>query len=169
LARADVDLSTLAAPSLRRRAACLLYELVVLFGVGLIPAVLSTGITHLLGSGLAQQLVIQLVGFLSFGAYFVWMWRHGGQTLPMQTWRIRLVTAEGQPLSTAQACRRYLLAWLWVAPPMLLAYLAGWHRWWALGATAAWASLYGAWVWRQPQRQFLHDVLCGTRLVQLPR
>lgn len=165
----ETDPVTLPAPSLRRRAACLLYELVILFGVGLIPAVLSTGISRLIGPGLTQQLVIQVIGFLSFGTYFVWMWRHGGQTLPMQTWRIRLVTAAGQPLSTALACKRYLLCWLWVAPPMLAAYLAGWHRWWALGATAAWATLYGAWAWIRPQRQFLHDVLCGTRLVQLPR
>lgn len=146
-----------------------MYELVILFGVGLIPAVLATAVTRMSNPGLAQQLAVQVVGFLCFGVYFVWMWRHGGQTLPMQTWRIRLVTADGRPLSTGLACRRYVLAWLWVAPPMLTAYLAGWHRWWALGATATWAVLYGGWTWLQPHRQFPHDVLCGTRLVQLPR
>jgi uncharacterized RDD family membrane protein YckC len=160
-------LTAIKVPSLRRRAACMLYELVILFGVGLVPAVLSTLIERSLGSSPLETVLVQAVGFLCFGLYFVWMWRKTGQTLPMQTWRIRLVRTDGQPITQQQACMRYALSWLWVAPAVLAAFLAGWSRWEALSAVAVWAALYGAWALMLPERQFLHDVICGTRLVEL--
>jgi uncharacterized RDD family membrane protein YckC len=33
--------------------------------------------------------------FIVLGAYFAWYWLHGGQTLAMQTWKIRLSTPDG--------------------------------------------------------------------------
>lgn len=165
---AAAEWAALPTPGLRRRAACLLYEVVVLFGVALVPGVLATAANRLVAPAL-QPLLEQLIGFLCFGVYFVWMWTHSGQTLPMQTWGIRVVTQEGHPLSTGRALVRYLAAWLWVLPAIVVAHLAGWHRWQALGAAAAWAACYGAAAALQPQRQFLHDVLSRTRLVALPR
>ena len=41
--------------------------------------------------------------FLVLGAYFVWFWSRGGQTLAMQTWHIRLVTRDGAPVSRLRA------------------------------------------------------------------
>lgn len=146
----------------------MLYELVILFGVGLVPATLSTLITTAVAPGVMEQLLVQGVGFLCFGIYFVWMWHSKGQTLPMQTWRIRLLNREGRCLTLRQASLRYAVAWLWVAPAVLLAFLAGWSRWQALGAVAAWAVCYGTWALMLPQRQFLHDMICGTRLVEVP-
>jgi uncharacterized RDD family membrane protein YckC len=155
-------------PSLRRRAACLLYELVVLFGVALLPGLLSTWASRFVPAA-SQTAAMQFIGFACFGLYFVWMWTHSGQTLPMQTWRIQLVTEEGHLPSTGRALLRYLAGWLWVAPAVVPAHLLGWQRWWALGATAAWACCYGAAALLLPGRQFLHDTLCKTRLVTLPR
>lgn len=160
-------LAALPSASLRRRAACLLYEVVVLFGVALVPGFVAT-LVGAVAPVAAQPVLGQAIGFLCFGAYFVWMWVHGGQTLPMQTWRLRLVTGEGKSLTLQRAVGRYLAAWLWVLPAILVAHAAGWTRWPALGAAAAWAGVYGAAAWWLPQRQFLHDVLCRTRLVELP-
>ena len=39
-----------------------------------------------------------------------WFWTHGGQTLGMKTWRIRLVNENGSVLSWGQALLRYLCA-----------------------------------------------------------
>lgn len=156
------------APSLRRRAACLLYEIVVLFGVALVPGAIATATNRFTPANL-QSAVEQAIGFLCFGAYFVWMWTHSGQTLPMQTWRIRLVTREGHTLSTHQAVLRFLLAWMWVLPAILVAHAAGWQRWTALGATALWALCYGVSARWLPERQCLHDVLCRTKLICWPR
>jgi uncharacterized RDD family membrane protein YckC len=82
----------------------------------------------------------------ALGLYFVWLWHRNGQTLAMQTWRIRLVTvADGQPPSIQRAMVRYLLAW-----PSILS-VAG----------LAWALF-------DRDRQFLHDRLAGTRLTFAP-
>lgn len=162
------ELAALPTPSLRRRAASLLYEGVVLFGVSLLPGILATVAVGLAPRALPADWLAQAIGFLCFGLYFTWCWTRSGQTLPMQTWRIRLVTTDGQPLSPRQAWLRYLVAWLWVAPAIVLAHLAGWDRGWALGAAVVWALLYGSLAAFSRHRQFLHDALCGTRLVQLP-
>jgi hypothetical protein len=33
--------------------------------------------------------------FAILALYFIWFWRHGGQTLAMKTWRIKLVSKDG--------------------------------------------------------------------------
>lgn len=81
--------------------------------------------------------------FAVLGAYFVWYWRHGGQTLAMQTWKIRLTASNGTPPSLARLTLRYVLAW-----PSIIYLCAG----------LLWALF-------DRDRQFLHDRLAGTRLV----
>lgn len=86
---------------------------------------------------------LQLWDLAWIGAYYVWFWTHGGQTLPMQTWRIRLVRADdGGAVGTIRALHRYTLAVLGFA---------------ALGLGFAWALV-------DRDRQFLHDRLSGTAL-----
>lgn len=83
--------------------------------------------------------------FLVLAVYFVWFWRQRGQTLAMKTWRIRLEPADrDRRITVGQALLRYSLAW-----PCVLT-----------GIGIAWALL-------DPDRQFLHDRLSGTRLVRL--
>jgi uncharacterized RDD family membrane protein YckC len=77
------------------------------------------------------------------GAYFAWFWTHGGQTLPMKTWRLRLVRGDGAPVSLPRAIHRYLLALLGL---------------FAMGLGFIWALF-------DRDRQFLHDRLAGTALV----
>jgi len=77
------------------------------------------------------------------GAYFVGFWTHGGQTLPMKTWHLRLVRRDGQPVGAVRALHRYLIAALGLA---------------AMGLGFAWALF-------DRDRQFLHDRLAGTALV----
>ena len=77
------------------------------------------------------------------GSYCVWFWSRGGQTLPMKTWGIRVVRWDGAPVGAARALHRYLLALLGLA---------------ALGLGYLWALA-------DRDRQFLHDRLAGTALV----
>lgn len=88
-------------------------------------------------------LLLWLHVFLAMGIYFVWYWRHGGQTLAMQTWKICIVSALGGPLQLWQAWLRYALAWAGI--------IFG-------GAGLLWALF-------DRDRQFLHDRLAGTRIV----
>jgi uncharacterized RDD family membrane protein YckC len=78
---------------------------------------------------------LQLFIVAVFAAYFLWCWLRGGQTLAMKAWGIRLVD-----VTPGKALLRFVLA------------LA------LLPASIAWALF-------DRDRQFLHDRLAGTRLV----
>jgi uncharacterized RDD family membrane protein YckC len=156
-------------PSLARRMACLLYEAMLLFGLALIPGVLGalfvaqTGQRHALQS----ETALRLYAFILYGVYFVWFWSRRGQTLAMQTWRIRVVTAAGAPLSQRRALARYLACCVaWFAVPTLLAGLLHWSPSTSLAALAVWCCIYPLLALLAPGRQFWHDRACGTRLVK---
>lgn len=131
---------------LRRRLASLLYESLLVLGV------LSVGfmVPHLaLGMGMGIVLpgpVLVIHVFVVLGAYFIWYWRRSGQTLAMQTWKLKLVARDGSAPATSQLVLRYFLCW-----PSLLFY----------GAGLLWALL-------DRDRQFLHDRLAGTRVIVAP-
>ncbi len=160
--------ATLPAPTLRRRLAAFVYEGVLLFGV-LMTAGLVYGLATQQRHGLVGMHGLQLFLFLVLGLYFSWFWSHGGQTIAMKTWHIRLLTQDGQPVPMARAWLRYVLSWVWFLPALLVAWLAGWHS----GAQVSAALLvgvlaYAALAGLNRQQQFLHDLLSRTRLVHLP-
>lgn len=83
-----------------------------------------------------------LISFVFFG----WFWTHGGQTLGMRAWRVRLVDADGAAPGWKRAGRRF--AWSMVS-------------WAALGSGFLWSLV-------DPRRRTWHDLLSGTRLVHIP-
>ena len=78
---------------------------------------------------------LQLFILVVLGAYFLWCWLRGGQTLAMRAWRIRLVD-----VTPRKALARFSLA-------------------------AALLPLSILWALVDRDRQFLHDRLAGTRLI----
>lgn len=86
--------------------------------------------------------MLQIYLFLALGAYYCWHWINVGQTLPMKTWRLRLVTSSGELLDYRRAILRYVLAWF-----SLLLFGAGF-----------------LWVFFDADGQFLHDRLLSTRI-----
>jgi uncharacterized RDD family membrane protein YckC len=155
----------LQAPALLRRLACFLYEGVLLFGVVMVAGLVYSVTTqqrHAL-SGLHG---LQAFVFVVLGAYFTWFWSRSGQTLAMQTWHIRLLSAHGEPVTRVRALCRYLLSWLWFLPALVAVYLAGLKSGAAIfSALGVGVLAYAALSWLHPQRQYWHDVVCGTRLV----
>jgi uncharacterized RDD family membrane protein YckC len=129
-----------AAPGLGRRLGSLLYEFLLLFGV----AFLATWLFQFAAGTLVidgwRRHLLQLFILGVFAIYFLWCWLRGGQTLAMKTWRIRVVAKEGhRPLSPQRALLRFCLSFL--LPLSLL------------------------WVSVDRDRQYLHDRLAGTLLV----
>ena len=86
----------------------------------------------------------------------------------MQTWHIRVVTADSAALSQARALCRFVAACAWFAPAAVLSHLNGWTGWQTLGAVTVGVVAYALLALLHPQRQFWHDALCGTRLVVAP-
>lgn len=105
--------------------------------------------------------------FFVIGVYFIWFWIHSGQTLPMKTWRIRLVTLEGKSLSLKRALARYFLAWLWFLPGLAIAWLLDAKAWTAVAIVLANVIAWALTARIHPSKQFLHDRIAGTKLIEL--
>ena len=129
-------------PGVARRLMSMAYESLVVFAVALFAGWAFYGAANGRLSGSVRYL-FQLYLFLVLGAYFVACWSRSGRTLPMQTWRMRVVRRDGMPIGIGQATLRYVLAWLSLV---------------SLGAGFLWAFF-------DRERQFLHDRLAGTRIV----
>ena len=155
------------APSLRRRMAAFVYEGLLLFGIGLVPGAVGALFFALTGQHhpLQSDTALRVITFVMYAVYFTWFWSMRGQTLAMQTWHIRVVTADGEPLSQRRALCRFIAACAWFAPAALLAHLNRWTGWSAIAAAAVGVVAYALLALLHPQRQFWHDVLCGTRLI----
>ena len=120
----------------------LTYEILVVSAIAFVAGLVFYGVADGRLSGGARHL-FQLYLFLVLGAYFVACWSRGGQTLPMQTWKIRVVRDNGESIGMGRAMLRYVLAWLSLLP---------------FGAGFLWAFF-------DRERQFLHDRLAGTRMI----
>ncbi len=128
-----------ATPGLLRRLASMVYEAVLLFAVAFFAAWIfyfASGGADTTRAGVAR-LELQLLIALVFACYFLWCWLRGGQTLAMKAWHIRLVG-----VTPRKALLRFCLAMLLV--PTLV--------------SVVWSVF-------DRERQFLHDRLAGTRLV----
>ena len=154
------------APSVARRLAGLLYEAVLLFGI-----VMFVGLIYGLLTGQRHALVgsngLRITLFLTLGLYFIYFWSRRGQTLAMKTWHLRLLGPDGRSPGPWRAGARYLLAWLWFLPA--LAWVGGWGPQSGLMTITTVVTTgmlaYAALAFLRDDRQFFHDVLCATRIV----
>ena len=129
--------------SLFNRCAAFSYDLLLL--VGLVAsftllAVLLHGDAIAPGSLWFQFALLAIVT-----VFFCGFWAHGGQTLGMRAWRIRVVGQDGAPLSWPRAVLRFLAGVLALLP-------LGLGLWW---------GIFDA------QRRGWHDRLTNTRVVRV--
>jgi uncharacterized RDD family membrane protein YckC len=157
-----------------RRLAASLYEslllaaLALVVGFALVPVL--SGAPALPADESALPLLRPVAQAISFGclfallgAYCVWGWSGGRQTLPMKTWRLAMEATDGAPVRVYRAALRYA-AW-WIGPAVAIGAYVGLrplgHGRWALALLA----VNYAWVLVNADRQFLHDRVAGTRVV----
>lgn len=111
-----------ARPALWRRFAASVYDSLLLLGV----LFLATAVILPYNAGNAfsanqygYPLYLLLVTFVFFG----WFWTHGGQTLGLRAWKIKVESLDGTGVSWRQAAVRFTLLlltlgidllWLWV-------------------------------------------------------
>jgi len=158
---------------LARRLAGVLYEALLMAAVlvvvnFLLLPLVSPGSALIAHSLTVPDLPTRVILFCTmFGIaaiYFVWCWTGGRRTLPMKTWRMRLVGRGDAPLNYKTAFVRYLAAW--IGPGLaLVTYIIG--KPYGLGGVALvpLALNYLA-AFVDPDKQFLHDRIAGTRIVQ---
>lgn len=146
--------------------ACWLYEGLLLFSLMMVAVLLQSALALLLPA-LNHPAWLQASSLLLWGAYFVWFWQRG-QTLPMKTWRIRILDPQGRPIGRARALSRYALSWVWGLP--LLLQISPWHQPLAQLAVlqAGWVCIWALLTRFERHGQFWHDIWAGTRLVSVP-
>ena len=146
----------------------MMYEGVLLFAVVFLAGYLFDTLTQS-RSGLSLRHARQAVLFIAIGAYFVLCWRYSGQTLPMKTWNIRLVERDGSTPTLSRVCLRYLL--IWPIPLLAALLIKGGSLLTGYSSTDLLIVFvpftHFLWAWFDPQRQFAHDRLLGTRLVSV--
>jgi uncharacterized RDD family membrane protein YckC len=134
-------------PGFFRRLAALAYDALLITGVLLVvsaPFVWRSGGPP--PAGLAR-LAFQLYLFAWIYLFFAWFWVHGGQTLGMRAWRLKLEQVNGTPLTWRHASCRFLAALL----------------------SFACAGLGFLWIMHDRERCAWHDRLSGTRVRLLPK
>lgn len=142
------ELENAARPGLARRLAAIFYDTWLVAGIWLLGATVDTLIQAGMGLGEHRQsLPLQVFLVATPYLFFGWFWTHGGQTLGMRAWRLRLLSDNGQPVSWRQVVIRVSVA--------LVSMLA-------LGLGYLWALFH-------PDRQCWHDIASGTRLVILSK
>ncbi|SFN27383.1 Uncharacterized membrane protein YckC, RDD family [Nitrosospira briensis] len=132
------------APGLWRRLLSMIYEFLILVAVLFIASFVFHLVFRDTGS-LFFRPAFQLYLLVVAGIYFTWFWTHGGQTLPMQTWKLRVIRADGGQLFLKQALARYLFAVI---------------GFFFFGCGILWALF-------DRDGLFLHDRLAGTRIVRI--
>lgn len=135
-----------APPGIGRRLSSMLYEGLVVFSILLIGFLLPQIVLSGFGMVFSSK-GLWLHVFLLLMAYFVWCWTHGGQTLPMKTWKLRITGESGGKPRLLQAVLRYMAAW----PSILLG-----------GVGILWAFI-------DKDKQFLHDRIAGTKIIGVER
>lgn len=156
---------------LPRRLASLAYEALLLAAIVLVTGFVAApfvspaaGREHaLLVPGIGARILSGVAVFAAAGVYCVWSWSGGRRTLPMKTWRMALLRADGRFIDAKTAIVRYLSAW--IGPlASLAAYAAlertglGLHGGWLIAFNFLWSAI-------DRERQFLHDRIAGTRIV----
>jgi uncharacterized RDD family membrane protein YckC len=131
---------------LLRRLAAIAYDALLLFALLLVFTTLVLivrGLRAIPPGTVWFELCLLAIAVL-FCAGF---WTHGGQTVGMRAWRIRVVAVDGGPVRWPRALVRFFAGWLCAAP-------AGIGYWWA---------------WIDRERRCWHDRLSGTRVVYEPK
>jgi len=154
---------------LPRRLAAIVYDGLLLVGVLVGATALALGLVVIIigvDAFKAQnplmgnpffQFYLFLICFLFYGGF----WTHGGQTLGMRAWRLRVQRRDGGEISWWRALPRFLVGGLWLAP------VAGLHRLFGVGIGFSLAVGFGVLLLLLAPR--LPDRASKTELVVLPK
>jgi uncharacterized RDD family membrane protein YckC len=133
------------AATLVRRLLAVLYDALLLIGILFVASIFAIALNH--GNAIepshpaypAYLVYLISIAFLFYG----WFWTHGGQTLGMKTWKLRLLNEGNGTVSWKQALIRYCVAML------------------------SWASCGLGFLWSlaDRDRRTWHDIASDTRLI----
>lgn len=152
------DTSSYAPVSLFKRLLSIIYDLFLILAICMMVAgTVSIFNTFIMNNGnaiteehslyLIHQIIILSTIFITGFLFYVYFWSHGGQTLGMKTWMLRLMSDDGTEINRKQATIR------------------------ALAAVLSWSILGLGFLWSlvDSKKRTWHDILSSTHLVQLEK
>ena len=95
--------------SFQRRLGAMIYDAFLLFAllmIAAIPVVAIAGANSDFFKSPLYTLYLYTISFVFYG----WFWTHGGQTLGMRSWKIRILRDDNRPLGWDSALIRFLMA-----------------------------------------------------------
>jgi uncharacterized RDD family membrane protein YckC len=128
-----------------RRLMAMLYDLLLLFSLLLFATASALLVTR--GTLDYHHPLFRTYLFLVCFMFYAWFWTHGGQTLGMRAWRLRVQRLDGQPITLWQALLRFL------------------------SAIPSWAvfGLGYLWLLIDKKHMALHDRISESVIVRLPK
>ena len=170
-------LSSLPAPTIKRRIILNLYEMLVLMGVAAFLFLLPHLVIGVVLKMTAPAWFLLAHLYLVLAFYFAWYWTKSGQTLAMQTWKIQMIGQDGQILTRSQALKRFAFGSLWLIPAAITLFISlrvgNPEKMGAYFSIVFFSVTLFLWplsaLLDRKGRQTLPDRWADTRLVQLPR
>ncbi|MFV1983459.1 MAG: RDD family protein [Thiohalomonadales bacterium] len=98
------------------RLAAMSYDSLLLIAVLFIATAIATVLTGGESISAGNPLFTSYLFIVSF-AFFAWFWTHGGQTLGMRSWKIRLQRFDGNSITLWQSLLRFITglpAWIFI-------------------------------------------------------
>lgn len=132
---------------LLRRLAALFYDALLLVAVWVAATLPFVWITDGAPQGTLPRLAFQLYLLAIAFGFFGWFWVHGGQTLGLRAWRLKVVDEHGRTLSWSRAAKRFLAAIL----------------------SLVCAGIGLLWIMHDRDRRAWHDRLSGSWVVVVPK
>jgi uncharacterized RDD family membrane protein YckC len=128
-----------------RRVMAMLYDLLLLFSLLLLATALALLVTR--GTLDYHNPLFRSYLFIICFLFYAGFWTHGGQTLGMRAWRLRVQRYDGRPITLWQALLRFL------------------------AAIPSWAVFGLGYLWILVDKEHLavHDRISESVIVQLPR
>ncbi|UOO88815.1 RDD family protein [Vitreoscilla massiliensis] len=166
-------MSTATEPALLKRFCALVYEGLIFLAVTIVAIIVALPLSYALKSMPAlQQLCLSLWFVAAWWLYAKLNWKKG-QTLAMKVWHMQLANEHGHTPPLPQLRMRFLWAVLFLVLVPALSYLVLSHvsplppkpRFYL---SLVWWLLPWGFACFHPSKQFLYDVLAGTRITLKP-
>ena len=160
--------------TLWRRLIAAVYDGLLLLGLWMVALLLDVLIRDAFDAP-RNWAVLRAYLFVVGLGFFAWFWTHGGQTLGMRVWRLRIAVGDARPLSWLNAGVRYaamMAVWGITLTPLLarLPHLRDEPHAGPVALTCAALTAAGLLaMFIDRQRRAPHDWLSGTTTVVLPK
>ncbi|NNE39189.1 MAG: RDD family protein [Gammaproteobacteria bacterium] len=140
----NTNTTSLSPCGLLRRLAAIFYDCLLLIAVLFAATAILLPFTQ--GEAINSENIFYFL-YLSAWSYlfFGWAWTHGGQTLGMRAWKIKLLDSESNIVTWTTAGKRFLLSMM---------------SWAFMGLGFIWAIV-------DPDKLTFHDRYSGTRLYKI--